>query len=52
MIARCVTHEVTNEVSDRNRLYEMAQQAHRQIGAEGLSPVADRGFFSGRFCAQ
>ncbi len=40
-----VTHEVTNDGSDRGQLSAMAKQAREVMGAESLSVVADRGYF-------
>ncbi len=42
-----VTHEVTNECSDRKQLYPMAQSARQAMEVEKLSVVADRGYYSG-----
>ena len=42
-----VAHEVTNVVSDRGHLYEMAQHARGAMGVEQLGVVADRGYYSG-----
>ncbi len=42
-----VAHEVTNTGSDRDQLSHMAKQALDALAAEGLSAVADRGYFKG-----
>jgi len=42
-----VAHEVTNVGHDRAALATMAEQAREVTGAERLSVVADRGYFSG-----
>lgn len=42
-----VAHEVTNQGHDRSQLANMAQQAQTATGAENLSVLADRGYFSG-----
>lgn len=42
-----VAHEVTNVGHDRCALATMAEQARSAIGVEGLTVVADRGYFSG-----
>lgn len=42
-----VAHEVTNQGHDRHQLTNMAQQAKAATGAENLSVLADRGYFSG-----
>lgn len=42
-----VTHEVINEGHDRHQLHHMAHQAKEAIGAETLTVVADRGYFTG-----
>ena len=42
-----VAHEVTNTGSDRDQLSHMAKQARDALAAEGLSAVADRGYFKG-----
>lgn len=42
-----VAHEVTNVGHDRTALAMMAEQAREATGAEGVSVVADRGYFSG-----
>jgi transposase len=43
-----ITHEVTNDGSDRSQLSPMAKQAKATLGVEKLDAVADRGYFSGR----
>jgi hypothetical protein len=40
-----VTHEVTNVGSDRDQLYKMAEKAREAMGTDGLTAVADRGYF-------
>ena len=42
-----VTHEVTNEGSDRSQLSAMAKQAKATLNVEKLDAVADRGYFNG-----
>jgi transposase len=42
-----VAHEVTNQGHDRSQPANMAQQAKTATGAETLSVLADRGYFSG-----
>ena len=42
-----VAHEVTNVGHDRNQLAAMAKQARAATGAETLTVLADRGYFSG-----
>ena len=42
-----VTHEVTNVGHDRTQLASMAKQARGATGNEGLTVVADRGYFNG-----
>jgi transposase len=41
------THEVTNVGHDRAQLASMAKQTREAIGAETLTALADRGYFSG-----
>jgi transposase len=41
-----ITHEVTNEGSDRAQLSPVAKQAKTVLGVENLDAVADRGYFS------
>src|SRR5271167_4033273 len=41
-----VTHEVTNEGSDRSQLSAMAKQAKAILEVENLDAVADRGYFN------
>jgi transposase len=43
-----VAHEVTNVGSDRQQLFNMAEQAKAAIGTERLNAVADRGYFRGQ----
>jgi hypothetical protein len=43
-----VAHEVTNVGPDRNQLWNMAEQARMQMGAETLDVVADRGYYDGQ----
>jgi transposase len=42
-----ITHEVTNDGSDRAQLAKIACQAKRILGADELEAVADRGYYSG-----
>jgi len=42
-----VAHEVTNQGYDRNQLTNMALQAKAATGADALTVLADRGYFSG-----
>jgi transposase len=42
-----VTHEVTNEGSDRSQLSSVAKEAKATLGMEQLDAVADRGYFNG-----
>jgi transposase len=42
-----VAHEVTNQGHDRNQLQPMALKAQAAIGGEGVTVLADRGYFSG-----
>ena len=42
-----VAHEVTNLGHDRSQLATMARLAKEVIGADGLTVLADRGYFSG-----
>ena len=42
-----VAHEITNVGSDRAQLKRMADQAREALGTEGLTAVADRGYYSG-----
>ncbi len=42
-----VAHEVTNVGHDRSQLANMARQAKAATGAEALTVLADRGYFSG-----
>ena len=42
-----IAHEVTNVGHDRSQLANMARQAREVIGADGLTVLADRGYFSG-----
>jgi transposase len=42
-----VAHEVTNIGHDRTQLANMGQQAREATGSEGLTVLADRGYFSG-----
>ena len=41
-----VTHEVTNEGSDRSQLSSVAKAAKATLGVEQLDAVADRGYFN------
>jgi transposase len=40
-----ITHEVTNDGTDRSQLSPMAKQAKATLGVENLDAVADRGYF-------
>jgi len=42
-----VTHEVTNDGSDRAQLANIASQAKQVLGVDELEAVADRGYYSG-----
>jgi len=42
-----VTHEVTNDGSDRAQLANVAGQAKQVLGVDELEAVADRGYYSG-----
>jgi transposase len=42
-----VTHEVTNDGTDRSQLSAMAKQAKATLDVEKLDAVADRGYFNG-----
>jgi transposase len=42
-----VAHEVTNQGHDRSQLANMATQAKAATGADALTVLADRGYFSG-----
>jgi transposase len=42
-----IAHQVTNVGHDRSQLANMAQQAKEVTGADGLTVLADRGYFSG-----
>src|SRR3974377_797621 len=42
-----VTHEVTNDGSDRAQLANVACQAKKVLGVDELEAVADRGYYSG-----
>ena len=42
-----VTHEVTNDGSDRAQLANIASQAKAVLGVDELEAVADRGYYSG-----
>ena len=43
-----VTHEVTNEGSDRHQLKKMADAAREALGTKKLTAIADRGYYSGQ----
>jgi transposase len=43
-----VTHEVTNEGSDRHQLKKMAEAAREALGTKKLTAIADRGYYSGQ----
>ena len=40
-----ITHEVTNEGTDRSQLSPVAKEAKATLGVENLDAVADRGYF-------
>jgi transposase len=40
-------HEVTNEVTDRSQVMNMAALAKQAMGSEQLTVVADRGYYNG-----
>ena len=42
-----VTHEVTNDGSDRAQLANIACRAKEILGVDELEAVADRGYYSG-----
>jgi hypothetical protein len=42
-----IAHEVTNVGHDKHQLANMARQANEVTGANGLTVLADRGYFSG-----
>jgi len=42
-----VTHEVTNQGTDRSQLATMGQQTQAAIGSEQLTALADRGYYKG-----
>ena len=42
-----VTHEVTNQGTDRAQLSSMGQQTQQAIGIEKLTALADRGYYMG-----
>ena len=42
-----IAHEVTNVGHDKHQLANMARQAKEVTGANGLTVLADRGYFSG-----
>ncbi|MGB8326443.1 MAG: IS1182 family transposase [Steroidobacteraceae bacterium] len=42
-----VTHEVTNQGTDRSQLASMGKQAQAAIGSEQLTALADRGYYKG-----
>lgn len=42
-----IAHEVTNQGHDRSQLANMSKQARAALGSEGLTVVADRGYYSG-----
>ena len=42
-----VTHDVTNDGSDRSQLSPVAKEAKATLGVEQLDAVADRGYFNG-----
>ena len=42
-----IAHEVTNIGHDKHQLANMARQAKEVTGADGLTVLADRGYFSG-----
>jgi transposase len=42
-----VTHEVTNQGTDRAQLSSMGQQTQEALGTEKLTALADRGYYAG-----
>ena len=42
-----VTHEVTNDTSDRSQLYKTAKAAKDILGVPELTALADRGYYNG-----
>jgi transposase len=42
-----VTHEVTNEGSDRSQLSHVAKETKATLDVDKLDVVADRGYFNG-----
>jgi transposase len=42
-----VTHEVTNQGTDRSQLASMGKQAQEATGVKGLTALADRGYYKG-----
>src|SRR5882762_8955890 len=42
-----VTHEVTNQGTDRAQLASMGQQTQEALGTEKLTALADRGYYAG-----
>lgn len=42
-----VTHDVTNQTSDRTLLYSMAKQAKDTLNVDNLRVYADRGYYNG-----
>ena len=42
-----VTHEVTNQGTDRSQLSSMGKQAQEATGVEKLTALADRGYYKG-----
>jgi transposase len=42
-----VTHEVTNQGTDRSQLASMGKQAHQVTGVNDLTALADRGYYKG-----
>jgi hypothetical protein len=42
-----VTHELTNEGTDRAKLSSVGQQAREALGTEKITVLADRGHYAG-----
>jgi hypothetical protein len=42
-----VTHEVTNQGTDRAQLASMGQQTQEALGTDKLTALADRGYYAG-----
>jgi len=41
-----VAHEVTNDVTDKGQLFNMASKAQQAMKAETLTVLTDRGYFN------